>query len=312
MMIGALIGGFASDQYGRKVIFVGSIAITSVFGLVSAFSPSYHVFLVLRTIVGIGLGASIPTDFSLFMEFIPKKSRGTILGMMNIYWVVGHTLECILSYLCMTKFSGRTNTPLGWKYLVLFSSLPGFGITALRFFAHESPRYLLSTHENRDKVMNILKSIAKMNGTLDRLPKGQLVYPHGKCKKLTLAEQFNSLFSRQYAMSTIILCFVWFCMSYGSGGFNFLLPSILQKISNANAYLNSLMIVAVGFVANILTLIFMDRIGRRQMLIVFLVASGVTTVCIGTSKLIYVLLSLAMISSFLKTFAWSAIYTYSK
>ena len=85
-MIGASLGGIVSDFFGRKIIFVGAITITTIFGFASAFSPGYIYFLIFRCCAGIGLGASVPTDISLFIEFCPTKYRGVSVILMNLYW----------------------------------------------------------------------------------------------------------------------------------------------------------------------------------------------------------------------------------
>ncbi len=95
MMVGSL-GSIISDKFGRRFIFVTAILFTAVSGLSSAFSPNYYTFLLLRTLVGvglnfyiflemslvhfryIGLGLLVPTDYAMVMEFIPKENRGSL------------------------------------------------------------------------------------------------------------------------------------------------------------------------------------------------------------------------------------------
>jgi inositol transporter-like SP family MFS transporter len=38
---------------------------------------------------GLAVGADIPTSWSLIAEFAPRRSRGRMMGFMNIFWYVG-------------------------------------------------------------------------------------------------------------------------------------------------------------------------------------------------------------------------------
>lgn len=68
-----------------------------------------------RGLVGFGLagGASM---FSMYSEFIPKKSRGMSLTLFQIAWTAGAILEAILAWKVMPEY--------GWRGLVIASSLP--------------------------------------------------------------------------------------------------------------------------------------------------------------------------------------------
>ena len=76
MFLGALFWGRISDKIGRKFGFIATIGIDSVFGLLSAFSPNFAVFLVLRMCTGFGVGGTLPVDYAVFAEYLPAKDRG--------------------------------------------------------------------------------------------------------------------------------------------------------------------------------------------------------------------------------------------
>ena len=52
VMFGALIFGFLSDKFGRKKSFVAACVLQSVVGSVTAASPNFYVFMILRFFVG--------------------------------------------------------------------------------------------------------------------------------------------------------------------------------------------------------------------------------------------------------------------
>jgi putative MFS transporter len=57
MMFGAYFGGLISDKYGRKMIFIWAIFLTTLVGVANAFAPEQYTFIILRILIGLGLGA---------------------------------------------------------------------------------------------------------------------------------------------------------------------------------------------------------------------------------------------------------------
>jgi putative MFS transporter len=88
MLVGAWGWGWISDRVGRKVGFISTVAIDSIFGLLSAFSPSFVWLLILRTITGIGVGGTLPVDYSIFAEYLPAQKRGRYLVLLESFWAL--------------------------------------------------------------------------------------------------------------------------------------------------------------------------------------------------------------------------------
>ena len=74
--IGALIFGWLGDRYGRRTPLMIDIAFYSIVELLTAFSPNFTVFLVLRALYGVAMGGEWGVGASLTMETVPPKLRG--------------------------------------------------------------------------------------------------------------------------------------------------------------------------------------------------------------------------------------------
>lgn len=162
MLIGAYSWGIVSDNYGRRMGFLFTALVTSGAGFLSAFSPNYIFLIILRFIVGIGLGGG-PVLSSWFLEFIPAPNRGTWMVVFSGFWTIGTILEASLAWTIMPRF--------GWRWLLALSSIPSFLLLLFYGFTPESPRYLCMKGLRSD-AMHILEKMAKLNQVA--LPSGSL------------------------------------------------------------------------------------------------------------------------------------------
>jgi hypothetical protein len=95
MMIGAYTCGILSDWKGRKFGFFATAAFTFIFGLGSAFAPSYGVLVFCRFLVGVGLYAHLlrhePHDalaqlFDLNRHALwQRRSSGRVLDAYGVH-----------------------------------------------------------------------------------------------------------------------------------------------------------------------------------------------------------------------------------
>ncbi|XP_065881174.1 organic cation/carnitine transporter 7-like isoform X2 [Euphorbia lathyris] len=127
-LIGAYSWGLVSDNYGRSMT-----VITSGTGVISAFAPNYTSLVVLRGLVGFGLGGG-HVFLSWFLEFIPTSHRGKWMVIFSTFWTLGTIFEAALAWIVMPI--------LNWRWLLVLSAIPSLSLLPLYGFAPESPRYL--------------------------------------------------------------------------------------------------------------------------------------------------------------------------
>ena len=71
--VGAIVFGLLADRYGRRKPLMANVVFFSVVELLCGFAPNYTVFLILRTIYGIGMGGEWGVGASLAMESAPPN-----------------------------------------------------------------------------------------------------------------------------------------------------------------------------------------------------------------------------------------------
>src|SRR6516225_387365 len=79
--LGALLFGWIADRYGRRTPLMIDIALYSLLELLTAFSPNFTTFLVLRALFGVAMGGEWGLGAAITMEALPVERRGLFSGM---------------------------------------------------------------------------------------------------------------------------------------------------------------------------------------------------------------------------------------
>ena len=297
MLVGAWGWGWLSDRIGRKTGFIGTVAIDSIFGLLSAFSPSFAWLLILRAITGIGVGGTLPVDYSIFAEYLPAKSRGRYLVLLESFWALGTIAAAGLAWLIVPR--------VGWRWLLVVSALPGMLIFFIRRGIPESPRYLLVSGKS-EQALEVLKHVAHENGR--ELQASKIIAPPS-----TPRGRVRDLWSPELKRSTVLLWVIWFAISLGYYGVFTWLPSYFQSKGMAllPVYQNTFILALAQLPGYFSAAFLVEKLGRRVTLGMYLVASGVFTYLFAVATSLPLVLGMAIWMSFFTLGAWGALYAYT-
>jgi SHS family lactate transporter-like MFS transporter len=131
--VGAIIFGLLADRYGRRRPLMANVIFFSVVELFCGFAPNYTVFLILRTLYGIGMGGEWGVGASLAMEAAPSRSRGILSGILQSGYSVGYLLAAI---------AARVILPLsptwGWRAMFWVGGVPALLALYIRSKVQES------------------------------------------------------------------------------------------------------------------------------------------------------------------------------
>jgi malate dehydrogenase (oxaloacetate-decarboxylating) len=131
--VGALLFGSLADRFGRRRPLMANIAFYSLIEGLTAFSPNYAVFLVLRMLFGVGMGGEWGMGAALAMESLPARSRGLFSGLLQQGYACGYLLAATAAALVLPHFS--------WRVLFLAGALPALLVLFIRARIPESPAW---------------------------------------------------------------------------------------------------------------------------------------------------------------------------
>ena len=152
MMLGAFFTGFLGDRYGRRFTYQANLAIFGLASIAAAFAPSMLVLILLRFVMGAGLGAENVVGYATMTEFVPPQARGKWLGIVSVFVVSGLPVTGLLGTLIIPRF--------GWRTIFMLGGLGAMAVWYLRKALPESPRWLESVGRT-EEADAILRSIER-------------------------------------------------------------------------------------------------------------------------------------------------------
>ncbi|MBT0772896.1 MFS transporter [Kineosporia sp. J2-2] len=87
--VGALIGGRLGDRLGRKRIYKWDLLVFALGALIVAASQNPAMLLIGAAVLGLGVGADIPTSLALVSETAPARIRGKMVGFTMVTSSIG-------------------------------------------------------------------------------------------------------------------------------------------------------------------------------------------------------------------------------
>lgn len=138
MALGASLGGLLADRIGRRQVFALTLLVYGLATGLSALSTGLVVLLVLRFIVGVGLGAELPVASTLVSEFAPSRIRGRVVVALESFWAVGWLAAACVGYFLVPASEN------GWRWALALGAVPAIWAIVVRLHLPESVRFLES------------------------------------------------------------------------------------------------------------------------------------------------------------------------
>mmetsp|Transcript_38458 Transcript_38458/g.61471 ORF Transcript_38458/g.61471 Transcript_38458/m.61471 type:complete len:526 (-) Transcript_38458:118-1695(-) len=304
--IGALCGaaftGKLADRFGRKkMILVNSI--TNIVASVITATAYYYAQLVLgRFVTGVASGIATAVCSAYLNEVSPDHLRGAIGTLLQITITIAIVISELLGKLWLNDPLWRIGCALGGAMCVV-QLLLGFSLL-------ESPKWLMNENR-RDEAIDVLRKLRGVNYSssmsTDAIPMKRTM-PHSKDDPDTSkqsvefssmddemdqhligdddadrkADKNSSLWTGlgQYAViKRIFLISLFLHMLQQLSGINavfYYSTDILETAGVNNTWLGSVLLSVANFIAVVAITPFVDRLGRRKLL---LVSSAGMVVC---------------------------------
>ena len=276
MAVGALLFGILADKVGRKRIFMWTLILFSIASGLSAFATTLGVFLILRFLIGMGLGGELPVASTLVSESVKAEERGRIVVLLESFWAGGWLIAAVISYFVIPADFWPIE---GWRIALLLTALPAFYAVYIRLKLPDSPQFAVKVESKRRSVF----------------------------------QNMATVWSKEYAKSTLMLWILWFAVVFSYYGMFLWLPSVMVgKGFDLISSFKYVLIMTLAQLPGYFTAAwFIEKFGRKFVLVTYLIGTAASAVVFGNAETIAVLLVSGMLLSFFNLGAWGALYAYT-
>lgn len=298
MLIGAFCFGRIADRVGRRPALMLAVVIDAACGVASAFAPSLGWLMVLRLLTGIGVGGTLPVDYTMLAEFLPRDRRGRWLVLLESFWALGTICLALLA------LAAAAHGNDAWRIIFFVTGIPALVGLIPRMYVPESPLFL-NRNGKSEQARQVLERVAQTNGRKVTIPTLQ--------SERTERQSVFTLFTAAFRRRTVALFAAWLLISVAYYAVFVYLPIRLSGAGFAfmrgQAFLVILALVQLPGYA--LAAYGVERCGRKPTLIGFLLLSAVGCMLysLGTASVVVVGSTLLMSFALLGT--WGALYAFT-
>lgn len=306
-VVGALFFGRMTDRYGRKMLFMITLAVYLIATVATAFSFNFIWFALCRAITGAGIGGEYSAINSAIDELIPARVRGHVDLAINGTWWVGTAVGAGLTTVLLNPHFLPVD--IGWRLCFGMGAILGLAILFVRRFVPESPRWLLmhGRFEEANQIVGMIEGQVMQESGLKELPKAEgsmLIRPQGTVSYRRIAHTML----REYPTRSLLGFSLMVGQSFLYNAIFFTYGLVLTTFYHIDASTVGLYVVpfAIGNIIGPLTIgRLFDTIGRRQMLSFTYIISGVLLTITGW------LFLQGYLNAVTQTICWSIIFFFA-
>ncbi|MGV0870260.1 MFS transporter [Corynebacterium kalidii] len=310
MALGATFGGLLADRIGRRSVFAVTLLVYGLATGASALAGGLAVLIVLRFVVGLGLGAELPVASTLVSEFAPRSVRGRMVVILEAFWALGWLAAAVI---------GAFVIPLsddGWRWALALGMVPALYALYVRMRLPESVRYLESKgrHDEAERIVVDFEESAPTRFRFGTAATGRTGDGHdapaAPAPAAQPAQAASGIWSPTLRRRTAALWTIWFCINLSYYGAFTWIPSILvdQGYTLVKSFTFTLVITLAQLPGYAVSAFLIERWGRRSTLATFLAGSAVSAGLYGFAGVEWQIIAAGCLLSFFNLGAWGALY----
>ena len=298
MLVGAFAFGRLADRIGRRPVLMLAVVVDACFGVASAFAPDLTWLLALRFLTGIGVGGTLPVDYTMMAEFLPSDRRGRWLVLLESFWAVGTILLAVLALAAVAWGDDA------WRLIFFVTGLPALVGVVLRLYVPESPMFL-SRSGKGEEARAVLERVARVNRRSVEIPE--------LAQESAARPGLGALFAGALRRRSVSLFLAWGLISIAYYGVFVYLPVRLSAegfgFMRGQEFLIVLALVQLpGFA---LSAYGVERWGRKPTLVGFLLLSAAGCMCYSLGSGTALVVGSTLLMSFALLGTWGALYAFT-
>jgi SP family sugar porter-like MFS transporter len=273
-LLGAISSGLLAERFGRKPALLVTACLFAASAVWTANATNYTSFVLSRILGGIAIGIASSVSPMYIAELSPAAIRGRLVGINQLAIVLGilaaqlinlliYNYETVPDVASTESISNSWSGRIGWRLMFSVETIPALAFFGLLFLVPESPRWLV-LRRRYDCANNVLSKIGSADLAREEIAdiRQSLVVDAGE-----VASGKSKLPSRALMIGLVLAFFQQWCglnvvFNYAEEIF------VAAGFSISSLMLNIVITGAVNLVFTLLAIRYVDRLGRRPLMLV--------------------------------------------
>jgi sugar porter (SP) family MFS transporter len=261
-LVGAASASLLGDRYGRKKSLILAALLFAVSALGSASANSVNVFAMARLAGGLAIGLASALTPVYIAEIAPAKNRGKLVSLNQLAIVIGILFAYLVNWE-LAKLGASS-----WRWMLATAAVPSLGFFLGLLVIPESPRWLIA----RGKRAEGERTLARIFGATAAREQVDAVERAISTEQGSWSEVFEPEMRARLAVAIALAVFsqitgINTVLYYGS----IIVSEHFSGQSAGSALAANVIIGGINLIFTIVSMMFLDRWGRRAIL---MTASG--------------------------------------
>jgi SP family xylose:H+ symportor-like MFS transporter len=271
--VGSVLSGAGADRFGRKKLLIGSAVLFAVSSIATGWAQTLTQFVVWRIAGGVAIGIASNVSPVYIAEISPAPWRGLMVAMNQMTIVVGVLAAQIVNWaIAQPVAAGATaetirqswNGQTGWRWMFTAVAVPALVFLAGALSIPESPRWL-ATRGQKERAR---LTLARIGGGLyaDRELGEVMATVRTEARRSRWAELLTP------GVLKLLGIGVFLAVLQQWSGINVIFNYAEEIYRNAgygvsDILFNIVITGAINLVFTLVALAFVDRLGRRALML---------------------------------------------
>jgi SP family arabinose:H+ symporter-like MFS transporter len=303
-IIGAAVAGRITDAIGRKKILIIVAVLFALTSIGSGLAFNLNSLVIARISGGIAVGAASTVSPMYISEVTPKRYRGSLVSMYQLFIVTGILISYMINY--MLSDIGENN----WRWMFATGAVPSSLFLITLFLVPETPRYLYKKGA-KDRALAVLDMVNSQEESKKQIQEIDE-------SLLDTSAGFRTLFDP--SLRKVMLVGIGLAVFIQLSGINTIIDYAPKIFTTAGWRLDAGLFATFGlgivnFVFTWVSILVVDKFGRRPLYIVGSLGLALTLLCLsildfsgnfnGIPVLIIIMVYLAFFSSCIGPVFWT-------
>ena len=266
-ILGVMIAGMMSDNYGRKRTMLFSALLFSVSAIGCAVCKDFNQLVFFRIIGGFGIGIVSIVSPIYISEIAPAQKRGSLVSLYQLAITIGFLMAYLINYFVLKEADvNSTSTDLWtrifnseyWRGMLGYETIPDLLFLLVIFFIPESPRWLITKHKD-GKAKKILSGIFTSSDEVARQMDQTRASIAGETKS-----EWRTLLEPGIFIGCAIAILGQFM---GVNAVLYYGPKIFSDagLSGEGSMFSTVLVGVVNMLTTVIALLIIDKVGRKQL-----------------------------------------------